>query len=53
MLGLSSVYSYLTVGDLWEADFCFWAGEVKSESCKCQKFLFMHHMVSVQEDLCY
>lgn len=26
----------LTIGDLWEADFCFWAGEVKSESGKCR-----------------
>lgn len=33
---LSSQPWNLTIGDLWEADFCFWAGELKSESWKCQ-----------------
>lgn len=28
---LSSQPWDLTIGDLWEADFCFWAGDVKSE----------------------
>lgn len=50
---LSSCLWDLTFGDLREADFCFWAGEVKPESWKRQKYVFIHCMVNAQQGLCY
>lgn len=35
----------LTVGHLWEADFCFQAGKVKSESGKCQTEIYVLYIV--------